>query len=278
MEPSGSMERIKISHIAKNFSNIAKYLTIGLRKRQSMPAAKLDIIAQLKKEILPLQGFKTIAVNTELDVGLGPISLAFPNSVFPLGAIHEFCCNLREDAAATAGFVAGLLSALMQKDRAILWISSWRTLFPPALKFFGIIPGNVIFIDLQKEKDILWAMEEALKCDALAAVVGELQELSFTASRRLQLTVEQSRVSGFVLCHSPRKLNTTASLTRWKITSLPGELPSDMPGVGFPRWKVELLKVRNGKPGTWEIGWRNGSFRHPYQSPSIINEQHKKTG
>jgi protein ImuA len=243
-----------------------------------MPATKSDIIAQLQKEILPLQGLKRVATDMEVDLGLGPINHAFPNSSFPLAAIHEFCCNLPEEAAATAGFITGLLSAFMQNGRAILWISSSRILFPPALACFGVIPDNIIFIDLQKEKEVLWAMEEALKCDALAAVVGEVHELAFTASRRLQLTVEHSRVTGFVLRRSPGKLNTTASVTRWKISPLPGEITGDMPGVGFPRWKVELMKVRNGKPGSWEIGWRNGCFRHVFPLASIITEQHRKTG
>ena len=95
-------------------------------------------------------------------------------------------------------------------------------------------------------------MEEALKYDGLAAVIGEIDELSFTASRRLQLAVEQSRVTGFVIRRHSNSLHTTASVARWKITSLPSE-PGDIPGVGFPRWNVELLKVRNGKPGQWQV-------------------------
>jgi len=31
-------------------------------------------------------------------------------------------------------------------------------------------------------------------------------------------------------------------------------------GVGFPRWKVELLKIRNGTPSTWIIEWANNNF------------------
>jgi len=243
-----------------------------------MPTARSHIIAQLEKEILPLQGYKSISKDMEVETGLGEINLAFPNTTFPLGAIHEFCCNQPEEAAATSGFIAGLLAAFMQHGRAMLWISSCRALFPPALIYFGIKPESIIFLDLKKEKDVLWAMEEALKCDSLAAVVGEVQELGFTASRRLQLTVEHSRVTGFVIRHSPRKLNTTVSVARWKITSLAGESSGDMPGVGFPRWKVELLKVRNGKPGSWEITWRNGSFRHNNEWPTVIEAVQRKTG
>jgi protein ImuA len=152
-------------------------------------------------------------------------------------------------------------------------------LFPPALKAFGIEPDRIIFIDLSKERDVLWAMEEALKCEGLAAVVGEIQDISFTASRRLQLAVEQSRVTGFILRHHPRNLNTIACVARWKITTLPSELEEGMPGVGFPRWNVSLLKIRNGRPGTWNMEWSAGAF---HLIPDIITSlpelQRRKTG
>ncbi|HMH34982.1 MAG TPA: hypothetical protein VK543_18230 [Puia sp.] len=243
-----------------------------------MPASKADIIAQLQKEILPLQGFKSILNGTAVDTGLGSIHEAFPNTRFPLGAVHEFCCAGAEAAAATGGFIAGILAALMRTGGAALWISSSRTIFPPALKSFGIEPDKIVFVDLQKEKDILWAMEEALKCDGLAAVVGEMREISFTASRRLQLAVEQSGVTGFILHRNPRNVNTSACISRWQIIPLPSELADDLPGVGFPRWNVELLKIRNGKPGVWQMEWAAGRFRHISRITSASPEQQKKAG
>ncbi|MFC0775435.1 ImuA family protein [Terrimonas alba] len=238
-----------------------------------MPASKADIIAQLQRDLLPLQGLKHAANDHTIDTGLGPINHAFPNGVFPLGAIHEF---IAEDIAATGGFIAGILSALMQNGSTCLWISPYRTLFPPALHSFGISPDKIIFVDLQKERDLLWAMEEALKCNGLAAVVGEIKELSFTASRRLQLAVEQSRVTGFIL--RAKANNTTACVTRWNITSLPSELNDDMPGVGFPRWSIQLLKVRNGKPGSWQVEWVNRKFRPVFDIASLIQQRQKKVG
>jgi len=144
--------------------------------------------------------------------------------------------------------------------------------------YFGIAPDKIIFIDLKKENQMLWAMEEALKCDGLSAVIGEINELSFTASRRLQLVVEQSQVTGFILRNNPRSINTTACVTRWKITSLPSELAEAIPGVGFPRWNVDLLKIRNGKPGNWQIEWAAGKFRHVAAANLFVPAQHKKTG
>ncbi len=224
-----------------------------------MPATKRELIVQLQKELLLLQGFKPPSANT-IQVGLGPVEAAFPNAVFPTGAIHEFISETAEGVAATGGFIAGLLAPLMQQGNACLWISASRTLFPPALKAFGVTPDQVLFIDLARERDVLWVMEEALKCEGLAAVVGEIKEIDLTASRRLQLAAEQSRVTGLILRYQPRRLSTIACVARWKITPMASEPGKGMPGVGFPRWQVALLKVRNGQPGVWQLEWAAGRF------------------
>jgi protein ImuA len=222
--------------------------------------AKKDIISQLKKDILLWEGFKVPIAGADDSFGLGPIEAAFPNGIFPVGAVHEFLTTEPEHAAATSGFIGGILAQLMRHNGVCLWISKARTVFPPALKVFGVPPERVIFIDLQREKDLLWATEEALKCDGLAAVIAELPGINFTQSRRLQLAVESSKVTGFVLRTDAKKLSTTACVSRWQITHLPSELEDGLPGVGFPRWQVELLKVRNGNPGCWKVEWVAGSF------------------
>lgn len=240
-------------------------------------AAKNDLLQQLQKEILSLQGLKAVSGQSRLHTGLGPLETAFPNHTFPTGAVHEFISLQPEAAAATSGFMAGLLGLLMQKG-ACLWISNHRTLFPPALKTFGIEPDRIIFLDLVKEKDVLWAIEEALKCEPLAAVVGELRDLSFTASRRLQLAVEQSRVTGFIHRHQPKSGQTVACISRWKITPLASVPEAGLPGVGFPRWQVQLLKIRNGKPGSWQVEWSADRFRHIPGQQAVTATTQQQTG
>jgi protein ImuA len=243
-----------------------------------MTGAKADIIAQLKREILPLERSFSSHHKDATD-GL-PIAIAnaFPNGEFPLGAIHEFIVGGQEDAAATGGFISGVLSSLMLNQGAAIWISPARTIFPPALASFGIAPEKIIFIELRKEKEILWAVAEALKCNGLVAVVGEITGLSFKASRQLQLAVEESHVTGFIIRRMLHEANTTACVSRWKINSLPSIHEDGMPGIGFPRWNVELLKVRNGKPGKWEITFEAGQLRHTSKIAAIVPQQQKKTG
>jgi protein ImuA len=225
-----------------------------------MPETKKDIISQLQKDILQWQGFTPPPAGMAKGIGLGPLESAFPNGIFPIGTIHEMLCPNPEQAAATSGLMAGLLASLMKHGGACLWISVSRKLFPPSLIAFDVEPDRIIFIDVQREKDVLWAMEEALKCEGLAAVIAEVREISFAQSRRLQLAVESSKVTGFLLRNDLRKLGTTTCVARWQVTSLPSELEDELPGVGFPRWQVDLLRVRNGNPGNWKLKWTDEGF------------------
>lgn len=240
-----------------------------------LESAKKDIIAGLKKELLTLQGLSSTEHNKDVDKALGQIRSAFPNHSFPVSAVHEFVSE-KDNSPATVAFVGILLSALMNNKGAALWISSSHAVFPPALQGLGIPPDKIIFIFLPNDKQIAWAMEEALKCNGLAAVIGELRDLNFTTSRRLQLAVEKSHVTGFVIRSQPRELHANACVSRWKIKSIPSELPGKMPGVGFPRWEIELLKIRNGHPGKWTIEFRGGRIRYINPSIAIAIEQQKE--
>jgi protein ImuA len=246
-------------------------------------AERSHIVDELQAEILRLQGYKPFQ-NPAVDMRMGPISHAFPNGSFPIGAVHEFLCTSREQVSTSSGFITGLLSPLMSSSGTAMWISTCRTIFPPALKSFGVQPDRVIFIDLKKESDVLWALEEGLKCAALTAVVGELQDLTFNASRRLQLAVERSQATGFILRNTPKKINTTACVSRWKISPLPSQPVDNLPGLGFPKWRVELLRIRNGKTGSWDIQFMNGRFETVFPEqvsqdyPSGISFDQRKAG
>ena len=250
-------------------------ISIMIKESQS------NLVNALRSDILRMEGLRSVC--NPIDIGLGSISECFPNGSFPLGAVHEFISPLPEDNASTSAFITGILSSLMGNNGTALWISAARRIFPPALRAFGVQPDRIVFVDLHKEKDAMWVLDECLKCGSLTAVVGELREINFTESRRLQLAVEQSQVTGFIIRHNAR-VNTTACVSRWRITPLPSELMDDLPGVGFPRWRVELLRMRNGRCGVWDLKWINGRFILDDHAvvPSTLylegGEQNKKAG
>jgi len=240
-------------------------------------AAKADIRARLQQEILSLQGFRPASLAVADAGGLACISHCFPQARFPFAGVHEFLCSDEESATASIAFIAGLLSSYSQKEGAIFWVCPARQIFPPALIPFGLSPQHIFFLALKREKEMAWAVEEALKCNAVASVVGEMRELGFTASRRFQLAIEQSGVGCFVLRRNPHN-KVTAAVTRWQVRHLPSGVEEGFPGVGYPRWQVTLQKVRNGQPGMWNLEWANGRFRHVPRLAVLHGEQQRKTG
>lgn len=221
-----------------------------------MNLAKAHIIRQLQREILPLEGVKTLPSDVRIDLGLPSLETAFPKKRFPVGCMHEFITDSLENAGAGYGFITFLLSQFMKQDGPALWVAKRQSIFPGALTSYGINPHHIVFVNLQKEKDVLFTLEEALKCDHFTAVIGEVSDIDFKQSRRLQLAAEKSRVTGFIFRNVQKSINTIAAVSRWQITSLQSHMKDDIPGVGYPRWLIELQKIRNGSPGKWMVELR----------------------
>lgn len=239
-------------------------------------AEKRALAKQLQAKINAMQGLGKPSIATVPD-GFAPFDVAFPGRIFPKAAIHEFVSYEPAHAAATTGFITALAGKLMKDNGLCLWVCSDKKVFPAGLKHFGLAPDRVVFICTSKPKDQLWIIEEALKCEALTIVVGEMKELGFTESRRLQLAVERSGVTGFIHRYGPRSQNAVACTTRWSITPTASIIPDGLPGVGYSCWDIQLLKVRNGKPGAWQVGWHTGQFvAQTHHDPTVVafNERH----
>jgi protein ImuA len=243
-----------------------------------MLSAKTNIIAQLRKDLLAMGGLKPPTQNRPPVAGMEIFEQHFPNAQFPLGAIHEFSCTRPEDTTVSSAFISGLMSSFLPKKGSIIWITGGHAIYPHSLLDFNICPDNVLFIHPTKEKDAWWCMEEALRCSSVTAVVSEMQQLNFTNARRFQLAVEKTRVTGFILNTKPLHTNATTCVSRWKISSLPSLQDGNLPGVGQPRWLVNLQKIRNGKPGSWEIAWTKGKFNLLQQETAIEIAMQRKTG
>jgi protein ImuA len=64
-------------------------------------------------------------------------------------------------------------------------------------------------------------------------------------------------------------------VARWQIESLPGKT-TDLPGLGYPAWNVSLLKIRNGKPGNWQLEWKNNRFQFIHEPVIITSVEQRK--
>ncbi|HVC57254.1 MAG TPA: hypothetical protein VND95_14955 [Stellaceae bacterium] len=142
----------------------------------------------------------------------------------------------------------------------MLWCLRRPDLYGPGLLAHGLDPARLVLVSARHDEAILWAIEEGLRAPGLVAVVGEVGRLPMVAGRRLQLAAEHSGVTALVLRRWRNAAEAlaerewpSAALTRWRIGALPSVASFEEPGLGRPRWRVELLRVRGGRPGIWEV-------------------------
>jgi protein ImuA len=222
-------------------------------------------LAALRRYLAEAEGFGQAAV--ALPFGLSEIDAALPWQGLPLGALHEIenAGATGEDGAAVT-FLAGILARLARQAssgrRPVLWCLQRPDLHVPGLALAGLDARRLVLLRAPNERDILWAMEEGLRSRALAAVVGEVEALSTPASRRLQLAAESAGVTGFVLHRQAGEGTASAAVTRWRVAALPSAPVAGEPGMGQPRWRVELLRCRGGMPAAWDMeAWDAQSIR-----------------
>ncbi len=222
------------------------------------------VIAELREQIGHLEGTAT-RKRMVLPFGVDDIDECLPNGGLSYGAIHEFAGGGTGtvDGAAAALFAAGIAARTKGK---IVWCLTRPDLFFPALAQAGLHHSRVVFVEADKEEDVLASLEEGLSFGGLSAVVGELVRLPMTASRRLQLAAEKTGTMGLIVRRWRRQSEAsdfgqpTASSTRWRISVLPSEeLP--VPGVGRPRWFIELMRVKAGECAEFIVGACDASGR-----------------
>jgi protein ImuA len=209
-------------------------------------------LAALRQQLVACEnGGKAVPV---LPFGVAAIDRHLPWGGLPLGALHELGSvgAEGEEGAVAAAFLAGILARLAP-ERPVLWCLKRADLHAPGLALYGLAPERLILARARNDQEILWAMEEGLHSSTLAAVIGEVEALSVSASRRLQLAAETSGITAFVLPRQNLALAASSAVTRWRLGALPGSVASGEPGIGRPLWRVELLRCRGGVPAAWDV-------------------------
>lgn len=170
--------------------------------------------------------------------------------------LRDVLTNAPFDAAVT-GFV---LACLPDTAAPVLWVSDRMSrrengrLYGAALRKFGF-KGRVLRVEVSHPRDVLWAMEEGAACAGLAAVVGEIhgapEVLSFTATKRLALRAETSKVPIWLI-RSGDPGTLSSARERWRVSSAPSrQHPNDPQAPGVALWETELFRARGRAPGLW---------------------------
>lgn len=207
------------------------------------PAERREVLARLRHYLVRADPWGDGAGHDRdrvMTLGVAEIDDALPWGGLPLGCLHEIA-GPAEDGAAT-GFGAFLLGRLAARGRAVAWITRDDDLYGPGLAALGLTPEHLIVVAARRPAETLWAMETALRCRDLEAVLIELRgAVDFVASRRLQLAARASGVTGLVMRCGAAEAAPSAAITGWQVASAPSAAAAD----GWrSRWLVTLTRCR----------------------------------
>jgi protein ImuA len=204
------------------------------------------------------------------------------------GSLREAVPALPRDMATAAGFVFALAlrCAVARAGASVVWIAEDMAVRESGLPYgrgfeaFGLDPKRLVLVRTHRPRETLWAMEEALKNKAAAAVVAETwiapKAYGLTVSRRLLLAARQGSGAGLLLL--PRMAGeamrlTSAAQIRFEIASSPRASASAgvnaarrLPLPGPLSWRLRIAKARTGLlGGTSDVDplcWRDIMFDH----------------
>jgi protein ImuA len=151
----------------------------------------------------------------------------------------------------------------------VLWIAEAFSLaengalYALGLDQAGIAPQDLIMVTARHTRDVLWAMEEALRCRAVGVVIGEIRStIDPVMTRRLSHAASTGDTFGLVLRPRPDDA-PSAFATRWMVEPTPSAAAASQPEnrtehqLGPPRLSVRLNRNRRGQLGEWIVEWNS---------------------
>jgi protein ImuA len=208
------------------------------------------MIAQLRQTLRALQRPAGIDGDPgSVALGVSAIDGALGGG-FPRGALHEISAAGEAHLATAAGFALAVSSRGAAR-KSTVWIAEDMALaesgapYGPGLEAFGLVPEHLLTVAATHRRDLLWAMEEALRCRAVAAAIGELRhgEIDMVAVRRLSLAAAESGALALLLRAAPPNDASTAA-TRWIVSAAPNASLA-----------IELTRNRRGPLCAWTLQW-----------------------
>lgn len=221
------------------------------RPKPDLDALRAQIAALEKRPVLAGDMVTELArANHANETGIEVLSA-------PAGVLHEVFTDEQRHGSAALGFALGLARSLFGTGRQVLiylqLLSEAQELGLPygvGLNSFGLDPERIIIGRIETLPELLWALEEAIACRAVAGVIADIgghpKILDFTVSRRISMRAAAAGTSAFIVRYG-RTREASAAKLRWRISpALSAEAEFDALSPGASRFAVQIEKRRLG--------------------------------
>ena len=199
---------------------------------------KKRLVQKLRQQIEPY-GATAVGDLESISSGCPGFDQILPGGCFQRGQLVEW---LEEGPGSGATTLALLIArAAAQRGGVITIMDREKQFFPPAAAALGIDLNHLLLIQAASFHDEFWALDQALRCPAVAAVWAPLKHIEPRTFRRFQLAVEQS--GGLGLFTRPVQVRGQPSWSQIQLLVQP------QPGNCIRRWRIEVIRARGDRAG-----------------------------
>ncbi len=205
---------------------------------QSAPANRhrqASVMTRLSREI---DGLATASRNPAdkppISSGCEAMDRLLPVGGYLPGSVVEYLRHTPASGASHLAFLAAR-QAMKATGGFLIVVDHLEQIYPPKLHALGIDLKKVIFVRPASDTDAVWAVDQALRTPAVAAVFAEIPRLDDQAARRMQLAAERGDGLGLLVRSASARKGPSWAEVQWLVRSM-----------GRPR--LSALKDATGSP------------------------------
>ncbi len=162
---------------------------------------------------------KTFVSTKGLSTGCLELDRLFPYQGVRSGSIMEW---IGEKSLSEATLMALLVGKhLLQDNQTLLLLDPTKSIHAPALASIGFDLNHVLYVTAKTRKDLLWACDQGLRCQAVGIVVAIQPEGDATTFRRFQVAAEDHGTIGCFVFDQRRLPHRCWGDVRLGVKSLP---------------------------------------------------------
>jgi len=226
-----------------------------------------DVVEHLRRQLLSCQ--VTHATQSTVSSGFAKLDRLLPQAGLPSGSVIEW---ISEGAGIRATTIALRCAAgFLRQPGALAVVDPKNEFYPLSLNYLEIPTSRLLLVrpnqrttaftsggdcatslSQRERSDSLWALEQLARCAGVRVVMAWVDRMSATVQRRLQLAVEKSGATIFLMRPATALRQTSWADLRFLIQSKTQESPRFdgvvMNGAFTPppsQMTIELVRSRN---------------------------------
>lgn len=216
----------------------------------------LPVIQQLRRQLLRCQ--VTHATQTTVSSGYPGLDKLLPESGLPSGSVIEWVHDGPGLHSATLALHCA--AGFLKKPGVLAVVDAQNDFHPMSLHHLGIPMPRLLVVrpclnhqtcgepSQAQKSETLWTLEQLARCSGVRVVMAWIDHLSSTAQRRLQLAVEKSGVTVFLMRSSIALQQTSWADLRFHVQSVPqpeADVNEFLTPSKYSRLSVQLVRSKN---------------------------------